>query len=320
MKISIIGTGHVGSTLAYALVLKGLCSHLILAGRNMQRVQGDALDLQHTLSFCERPMSIEYSMIENVKNSDILVITTSVKKKGRLTSRMQLGEANVKLFKYMIPMLVSNNPNAIFVIVSNPVDVLTYLTTQLAGLPPSRIMGIGTLVDSARFRVLLSAEEKIHPDDLRTYILGEHGPNQFPVFSNAFAGSERISDNFVHRKIFQEVNKAGFDVYNKKGYTNFAIATAASEVLKAIVYDDHRTMPLSTYFREWQGIEDNCFSIPVVVGRNGIIRHLYPKLNQVEREALGKTARLVKANIDSLLYKKKTNSRKRASLNPAEHL
>jgi len=304
MKISIIGAGHVGSTLAYALVLKGLCNHLVLAGRNLQRVQGDALDLQHTLSFCERPMSIEFSLIEDVKNSDILVITASARNKGKMISRMQLGEANVRLFKEMIPALVNNNPNAILVIISNPVDVLTYHATQLAGLPPSRIMGIGTLVDSARFRVLLSAEEKIHPDDLRTYILGEHGPNQFPVFSNAFAGSERIADNFAHRKIFQEVNKAGFDVYNKE-YTNFAIATATCEVLKAIVYDDHRTMPLSTCFREWQGV-------PVVVGRNGIIRHLYPKLNQVEREALKQTAQLVRANIDSLLYKKKTNLRKRA--------
>ncbi|MDR4520057.1 MAG: hypothetical protein MRK03_05575 [Nitrosomonas sp.] len=172
-------------------------------------------------------------------------------------------------------------------------------------------MGIGTLVDSARFRVLLSVEEKIHPDDLRTYILGEHGPNQFPVFSNAFAGSERIADNPEHRRIFQEVSQAGFDVYNLKGYTNFAIATAACEVLKTIVYDDHRTMPISTYFREWQGIEDNCFSIPVVVGRNGVIRHLQPRLNQIERDALEKTAKRVKSNINELLFENKTSLRKR---------
>jgi L-lactate dehydrogenase len=311
MKISIIGAGHVGSTLAHAIVLKGLCNHLVLAGRTLTRAQGDALDLQHTLSFCERPMTIESSAIEDVRHSDILVITVSARRKEKMTSRMQLGEDNVKIFRQMIPVLVHNNPDALLVIISNPVDVLTYLTTQLAGLPSSRIMGIGTLVDSARFRALLSAEEKIHPDDLRTYILGEHGPNQFPVFSNAFAGSERIADNPGHRRIFQEVSRAGFDVYNLKGYTNFAIATATCEVLKTIVYDDHRTMPISTYFREWLSIEDNCFSIPVVVGRNGIIRHLHPKLNQVEREALEKTAKRVKSNINELLFEKKTGLRKR---------
>ena len=161
--------------------------------------------------------------------------------------------------------------------------------------------GVGTLVDSAHFRTLLSAQEKIHPDDLRAYILGEHGPNQFPVFSNAFAGSERISDAPSNRRIFQEVNRAGFDVYELKGYTNYAIAAAACEVIKTIVYDDHRTMPLSTFFYEWQGIENNCFSIPVVLGRAGIIRYLHPELNDQEKIALQKTAKLMKENIDSLL-------------------
>lgn len=302
MKIAIIGTGHVGSALAYSIVLKGLCNHLVLAGRTLARTQGDALDLQHTLSFCERPMTIESSVIEDVRHSDILVITVSARRKEKMTNRMQLGKDNVKIFRQIIPILVHNNPDALLVIISNPVDVLTYLTAQLAGLPSSRVMGIGTLVDSARFRVLLSIEEKIHPDDLRTYILGEHGPNQFPMFSNAFAGSERIADNPGHRRIFQEVSQAGFDVYNLKGYTNFAIATAACEVLKTIVYDDHRTMPISTYFRKWQGIEDNCFSIPVVVGRNGVIRHLHPRLNQIERDALEKTAKRVKSNINELLF------------------
>ncbi|HBV21328.1 MAG TPA: lactate/malate dehydrogenase family protein [Nitrosomonas sp.] len=301
MKITIIGGGQVGSTIAYAVVLKGLCNHLVLASRNVTKARGDVLDLQHTLSFCERPMTIESSAIEDVKDSDILVITASAKGQGKMTSRMELGAANVEIFRKLIPPLVQNNPQAILVIISNPVDVLTYLATQLAGLPPSKIMGVGTLVDSARFRVLLSIEEQIHPDDLRTYILGEHGPNQFPVFSNAFAGSERIADNPAHRRIFREVTEAGFDVYNLKGYTNFAIATAACEVLKTIAYDDHRTMPLSTYFKEWQGIEDNCFSIPVVVGRAGIIRHLHPKLNQIEKNALGKSAKLIKENINSLI-------------------
>lgn len=305
MKITIIGTGQVGSTIAYAVVLRGLCNHLVLASRNITKARGDALDLQHTLSFCERPMTIESSTTEDVKDSDILVITASVRGKGKLTERMELGAGNVKLFRKMIPVLIQNNPAAIIVIITNPVDVLTYLTTQIAGLPSSRIMGIGTLVDSARFRVLLSIEEQIHPDDLRTYILGEHGPNQFPVFSNAFAGSERIVDNPAHRNIFEDVTKAGFDVYNLKGYTNYAIATATCEVLKTIVFDDHRTMPLSIYFREWQGVEDNCFSIPVVVGRTGVIRHLHPKLNQVEKAALEKTAKSMKKNINWLIYNKK---------------
>ena len=301
MKIAIIGTGHVGSSIAFAMVLKGLCSHLVLAGRNMTKGQGDALDLQHTLAFCERPIIIEASTIEKVQDCDIIVITASIKTQDQVTSRMELGVANVKLFRQMIPILAQNNPRSIFVVITNPVDVLTYLVTQLSGFPSSKIIGVGTLVDSARFRTLLSAQEKIHPDDLRAYILGEHGPNQFPVFSNAFAGSERISDAPSNRRIFQEVNQAGFDVYELKGYTNYAIAAAACEVIKTIVYDDHRTMPLSTFFYEWQGIENNCFSIPVVLGRAGIIRYLHPELNDQEKIALKKTAKSMRENIDSLL-------------------
>lgn len=302
MKIAIIGTGHVGSSLAYAIVLKGLGNHLVLAGRNIAKAQGDALDLQHSLSFCERPMIIEGCTIDNVTDSDVVVMTASAHGKGQMTDRMELGAANVALFRQLIPTLAKKNPRAILVIITNPVDVLTYLVTQLTEFHPSRIIGISTLVDSARFRVLLSAKEQIHPDDLRAYILGEHGPNQFPVFSNAFAGSERITDNTAHRDIFQEVNHAGFDVYHLKGYTNYAIATAACEVIKTIVYDDHRTMPLSTYFTEWNGIKDNCFSIPVVVGRAGIIRHLHPELNQQEKNALAETARLMKEHITTLVH------------------
>lgn len=234
MKIAIIGTGHVGSSIAFAVVLKGLCNHLVLASRNVTKAQGDALDLQHTLGFCERPMMVEASAIEDVKNCDIIVVTASIKTQGQVASRMELGSANVELFRQMIPVLAQNNPHSIFIIITNPVDVLTYLVTQLSGFPSSKVIGVGTLVDSARFRTLLSAQEKIHPDDLRAYILGEHGPNQFPVFSNAFAGSERISDAPSNRRIFQEVNRAGFDVYELKGYTNYAIAPQLVKLLKPL--------------------------------------------------------------------------------------
>lgn len=301
MKIAIIGTGHVGSTIAYALVLKGLCDHLVLAGRNLAKAHGDELDLQHTLAFCERTMQIESAPIEAVAASDILIVTTSVPLSDHMTSRMELGPANAALFRQLIPRLARNNPDAILIIITNPVDVLTYLATQISGFPASSIIGIGTLVDSARFRSLLSIERQIHPDDLRAYILGEHGPNQFPLFSTASMGSEHIDDNPLHREIFNAVYNAGFDVYNAKGYTNFAIAAASCEVVRAIVYDSHRTLPLSTYLEDWLGIRDNCFSIPVVVGRRGVIRHLHPYLNRTERKALEKAAKEIKARINRLL-------------------
>ena len=302
MKIAIIGTGRVGSSIAYALVLKQTCDHLVIAGRSYEKSRGDALDLQHTLAFCSRPMRIEASSNEQVTDADIIVITASVAADGQIfTSRLQLGDKNTVMFRELIPMLAANNPNAVFIIVTNPVDVMTYAASKLSGFLPNRVMGVGTLVDSARFRTLLSQEEHIHPDDLRTYILGEHGPNQFPLLSSAKAGGELIRDTPRHRELFTQVIEAGFEVYRLKGYTNYAIATATCMVIEAVVFDEHRTMPLSTRFDEWLGIEDNCFSIPVVVGRDGIIRHLHPEMNEDEQQNLRIAATAVKSTIISLI-------------------
>lgn len=157
------------------------------------------------------------------------------------------------------------------------------------------------MVDSARFRSLLSRQVHIHPDDLRTYVLGEHGPHQFPVLGNAQAGGEPIGDTPSCREIFEQVVQAGFEVFRLKGYTNHAIATAASMVIESIVYDEYRTMPLAVRFEEWMGIADNCFSIPLVVGRAGVVRHLRPELNGQERQALQEAAAAVKEAITSLV-------------------
>lgn len=302
MKIAIIGTGRVGSTLAYALVLKQIGDYLVIAGRDREKAMGDALDLQHTLAFCSRPMRIEGCTNEQVKNADIIVITASIAAEGQvLTSRLQLGEKNILLFRELIPMLAANNPNAVLVVVTNPVDVMTYAAYKLSGFAANRVMGVGTLVDSARFRALLSEEEHIHPDDLRAYILGEHGANQIPILSSAEAGGERIGDTASHRRLFTQVTEAGFEVYRLKGYTNHAIATATALVIEALVFDEYRTMPLVTWFDDWMGIRDNCFSIPVVVGQSGIIRHLRPEMDDAEQLALKAAALAIKQAIVSLI-------------------
>lgn len=302
MKIAVIGTGRVGSSIAYALVLRQYCEHLVIAGRNYDKAKGDALDLQHTLAFCPRPMRIEAAANEKVKDADIVVVTASVDAGQQIiTSRMQLGEKNVAMFRELIPILAANNPDAVLVIVTNPLDVMTYAASKLSGFSQEKVMGVGTLVDSARFRTLLSEELHIHNNDLRTYILGEHGPNQFPILSSAEAGGERIKDTPRHRELFTQVIDAGFEVFRLKGYTDRAIATATCVVIEAIVFDECRTMPLAVRFEQWMGISNNCFSIPVVVGRKGIIRYLHPEMNEEEVKSLQKTALAVNNSIISLI-------------------
>lgn len=301
MKIAIIGTGKVGASIAYAIVLKQFCDHLIIAGRNLDKALGDALDLQHSLAFCPRPMRIDAVANTEVADADIIVVTASVTADKPITDRMELGENNVALFRKLIPALAENNPNAVLVIVSNPLDVMTYAASKLSGFLPHKVMGVGTLVDSARFRMLLSQELHIHPGDLRTYILGEHGLNQFPLLSSAEAGGEPIQDTPLHRELFTQVIDTGFEVYHLKGYTDRAIATATCMVLESIVFDEYRTMPLATRFDEWMGVRDNCFSIPVVVGRKGIVRHLHPTMNAGEMANLQNAAAAIKQSIVSLM-------------------
>lgn len=301
MKIAIIGMGRVGTTIAFSIVLKGLCDQLVLINRTVSKATGDAMDLQHSLAFCQHAMQITSGALDDAKGVDIVVITASVPASKEMNSRMELGVANVALFKEIIPVISRNNSDAILLIVSNPVDAMTYLTTELSGFPSAKVLGVGTLIDSARFRVMLSESEKIHPDDLRAYVVGEHGPNQFPVFSQAVVGCESINDNPEHRKIFDQVTEAGFNVYHLKGYTNFAIANATCEVIRTIIYDEHRTLPICTHFDEWLGISDNCFSIPVVLGRKGILRYLHPTLNAREQQDLISNADRIKDNINKLL-------------------
>lgn len=300
MKIAILGTGRVGSALAHAIVLKHLCEHLVIAGRDTTQAKGHALDLQHALSFCPRSMTIQAAAADEVCDCDIVVVTSSVPSDAACASRLDLGSGNAALFGRMIPDVAVRNPDAVLVVITNPVDVMTHLATRLSGFAPHRVMGVGTLVDSARFRTLLSRAIHIHPDDLRAYVLGEHGPNQFPVLSHAQAGGEPIRATPIHRELFGQVVDAGFEVYRLKGYTNFAIASAACLVLESVVFDQCRTMPLATCFEEWMGICDNCFSIPVVVGRQGIIRHLRPKLSAGEARELRRIAAAVRDSIERL--------------------
>lgn len=300
MKIAILGTGRVGSALAHAMVLKQLCDHLVIAGRTVSKALGDALDLQHALSFCPRSMTIEAGAIVDVRDCDIVVVACSVSTDATFTSRLQLGVGNTALLRDLIPGIAARNPGSLLVILTNPIDVMTYQATALSGFSPHRVIGVGTLVDSARFRTLLSQKIHIHPDDLRAYVLGEHGPHQFPVLSHAQAGGEPIRATPTHRQLFKQVIDAGFEVYRLKGYTNYAIAAATCLVLESIVFDQCRTMPLATCFEEWMGLRDNCFSIPVVVGRQGIVRHLHPKLSKAEYRKLQRVAAAVRQTIDAL--------------------
>lgn len=283
MKVSIIGLGHVGSTLAFVLSLKSIIKELVLVGRTPESVMGDVLDLRHGQLFVEVPTKIVAGTLEDTAGSEVLVICASVPMAADMPDRQVLGPANVALFKTLLPPLAHLSPQAKILVVSNPVDILVYFAIEFTGFKSAQVLGTGTLVDSARFRQLLADDVQIHSEDIRAYILGEHGQTQFPAMSVAAAGGEAIDDTPHRRDLFAQASNAGFDVLRRKGHTCYAIALAAADIVQAIIADTKHTMPVSLKCDGFLGVTDVCLSLPAVIGRSGIERILHPNLNNQEQ-------------------------------------
>ena len=303
MKISIIGQGRVGSTLAYTLVNRGLADELVVVNRNRKIAVGEALDLQHAEAFIPHLMAIRSGDLQDTADSDIIIVTASVPWKPSYKSRFDMGPDNLEIFREIFPPLASASPDAKILVITNPVDVMTYHAIKLSGFGPDRVFGTGTLIDSARFRTMLSAKVGIHPDDLRAYILGEHGETQFPLFSMASVGGSHIVENESRQEIFREAVQAGYEVMRTKGHTNFAISMAATLVVEAIVWNSRRTMPLSVLVDGFEDVHDVCLSLPVVVGKNGITQVIQPDLDNDDVAAFHRCAAVVRHGIDRSLGK-----------------
>jgi L-lactate dehydrogenase len=272
---------------------------MVLLGRRREDTIGDALDIAHAQSFVEVPTRIVAGTIPDTANSDIIVICASVPTPPAMADRAALGPGNVKLLCEILPFLAQLSPRAILVMVSNPVDVLTYYAIKFTGFPAARVLGGGTLIDSARLRHELSLEVGIHSSDLRAYILGEHGGSQFAAMSCATAGGEAIDDTPQRRKIIARVVRAGIEIYNYKGHTNYGIALAATAIVEAIALDTKHTMPVSVAVDGFLGVKDVCLSLPAVIGRGGIERILHPKLNEVEERSFRASAEAVRQQIEN---------------------
>ena len=297
MKVSIIGTGHVGATVAFSLVVKGLCDDLVLVNRTHRKAEGEAADLQHAAAFVPRAISIVAGDVDATANSDVIVFSVSAPADANFRDRSLLAAGNAKLLREWIPQLVERSPNCVLIMVTNPVDVMTYLALQLCDLPPERVIGTGTLIDSARFRSYLSEHLQIHPDDIRAYVLGEHGATQFPALSVAATGGARIDNDPNIARMFERTISSAHEIFEIKGYTNYAIALATSMIVESVLHDSHRTLPVSVLMQGFEDQRDVCLSIPAVIGRRGVIRQLHPKLSEEESRLFRLSADAVRSVI-----------------------
>ncbi len=278
--------------IAFALVMRRLGEELVLVSRDPAgRARGDAMDLAQASVYLDpKPVRIRAGTIDDSGASDIVIFTNSVRLE-RVTTRRDFAAANAPLVREMVPALRERSPDATFIFITNPVDVMTTLAVRDGGLAPERAIGTGTLIDTGRFRALLAEHTGIHTHDVRAYILGEHGESMVPALSQATAGGVRLpaSDEAILER-FRRARMAGYDVFHSKGYTDYAIAACVTMIAQAIVDDTREVLPVSTLMRGQYGIHDVCLSLPCVIGRRGVLRVLEPELSDEEVTALRASA------------------------------
>ena len=305
MEIAILGMGHVGSTIAYTLVMQEIGDALYLVNRNVQKARSDAIDLQHSQAFTERSVPIRAASLDDPPAADLYIICLSVPYQAHYNSRFQLAPGNYRILQDLVPVLKQKNKDAVYLVVSNPVDVMCYFCRELGSIPAHKVLGVGTLIDSARFRKSLSVQKGIHPDDIRAYILGEHGDSQFHALSIAYAGGEAITDEEESASLIRESASLGYEIVKGKGYSNFAVSMATSLVVESIYLNNQRTIPVSTLIENYLGVDDVFLSLPAVIGRKGVERVLHPGLSDKEQQAFRHSASVVKQVIKEVREKVK---------------
>jgi len=305
-KIAIIGAGNVGSTFAFSLMISGLAREIVLVDKNESLAKGECMDLNHGASF-SHPTKIFAGGLESCEDADIVVITAGAKQKPG-QSRTDLVEANVAIFKDIIPAISKHAGNAILLVVTNPVDILTYVTLKLSGLSPSRVIGSGTVLDTARLKYMISEYCNIDPTNIHAYIIGEHGDSELPVWSNATIGGmaiETYCSEYARlgnakndlADIFLNVKNAAYKIIQAKGATNYSIALSLVKITRSILRNENSIMPVSTLITDYCGISDVCISIPSIVNIKGVEHYLKLNLSNEERELFIHSATMLKGII-----------------------
>lgn len=303
----IIGTGQVGMACAYSMIIQNCFDELVLQDIQSERVQGEVIDLMHGIPFVA-PVAIKAGSVADVgQNPDLVIITAGASQKPGET-RLDLVGRNVAIFKGLVSDIVKYCPDAILLIVSNPVDIMTYVTLKLSGFPASRVIGSGTVLDSARFRALLAEKMEIDPRSVHAYIIGEHGDSEVPVWSKVnIAGMPLYPEqtnsppfNDELQEIFEHVRNAAYEIIKLKGYTSYAIGLATTEIVKAILRSQERILPVSTLVNGFYGIHDICLSLPSVVNEKGVTKIVNLTLNDTEQQQIIHSAKVLRDIFDQL--------------------
>lgn len=307
-KVAVIGAGFVGSTTAYTIMLKGLFQEIVLIDINKDKAEGDALDMAHGVSF-QKPVNIYSGDWQDCKGADIVIITAGVNQKIGET-RIDLLKRNADIFRSIVDNVMKYaSDDVILLTVTNPVDILTYITYKLSGLPKSQVIGSGTVLDTSRLKYLMSRHTGVDARSCHTYIIGEHGDSEVAAWSiTNIAGMnmQRFFENFGKctdsdlQKMYEEVKNSAYDIIKKKGATYYAIAAAVARIVECISGAENSILTVSAILNGEYGIEDIALSVPTQLSVNGVERILDVPFNEKELAGLRNSAKTLKDSLKSI--------------------
>ncbi|WP_096202334.1 L-lactate dehydrogenase [Bacillus sp. FJAT-45350] len=301
-RVVIVGTGFVGSSYSYALLNQGVVDEMVLIDLNKAKAEGDAMDLNHGMPFGS-PMKIWAGDYSDCKDADLVVITAGANQ-GPGETRLDLIEKNTKIFKGIVSDIMASGFDGIFIVATNPVDILSYATWKFSRLPMERVIGSGTILDTARFRFLLGQYFDVDSRNVHAYIMGEHGDTELPVWSHADIGGRPIlsylEDHNTNRSmkdlddIFINVRDAAYHIIERKGATYYAIAMGLVRLTRAILRNENSVLTVSTLLQGQYNLDDIYIGVPAIVNRNGIREVLELKLDDAEQKKLEHSANVLK--------------------------
>ncbi|NKE05094.1 MULTISPECIES: L-lactate dehydrogenase [Mesobacillus] len=308
-RVVLVGTGFVGSSYAFAMVNQGVTEELVLVDLNKEKSEGDAMDLNHGMAFAPSQTKIWFGSYADCKDADLVVLCAGANQKPGET-RLDLVEKNSRIFKSIVDEIMASGFDGIFLVATNPVDILTYAVWKYSGLPKERVIGSGTILDTARFRFLLGDYFKVDTRNVHAYIIGEHGDTELPVWSHADIGGKPIAnmmkdqEHYKHddlEEIFTNVRDAAYHIIQRKGATYYGIAMGLVRLTKAILQDENSILTVSAQLNGEYGHEDIYIGVPAIVNRNGIREIVELSLDEDEQQKFDHSVGVLRKVMDSII-------------------
>ena len=300
-KIVLVGAGFVGMSMAYSMLNRGGINELVLVDIDQNKIKGEEMDLSHGLPYAPQKMIIKAGDYSECKDAQIVVITAGVAQKPGQT-RLELAEVNAKIMKQITKDIMASGFNGVIIVASNPVDIMTYVVWKMSGLPKNKVIGSGTVLDTARLRYLMADYFKISSKNIHAYIMGEHGDSSFVPWKHAYIGCKKVTDVMKDnhhpmedlQKIHQGVVNAAYEIIEKKKATYYGIGMALNRLVRAILDDENSILTVSTYLENQYNQSDVYIGVPAIINKNGVRDLVELDLDEREQEKLNKSCELIK--------------------------